>query len=302
MLVVWFCVCVCVCNMSVPRLNTSRLVDRKTLHDEVVPQSVINMFSSKDTGIFQAHFAYTLPVNAVMVGSPKTGKTSTAAYMASDPSSNFYMHHKHVYLFGNKGDSNAVMAKAVIPYTSSMTHDNDVQSLQGDSRTIIWDDLPLENKSVRQSLESSVQNNRHFGKFTNNMVLTQSLDPLIGKRNPQLQAAVQGVFFANKDASMFQAHTKKLSSLLGQDKSSLDRLFANQRGRANEHKMVYVAKNVADHFVTIHTGEQPARPVVINLHELYNDPHKRIRDVEPVSVKEPAGKRTEYDEETDSDS
>ena len=87
---------------------------------EIVPTSVLNLFASKDTGINQDYYGYSLPLNVVMVGSPKTGKTTAATYFATDQESKFYMQFPNVYMIGNTGDKNTFIRKSVIPYSRTM--------------------------------------------------------------------------------------------------------------------------------------------------------------------------------------
>ena len=149
----------------------------------------------------------------------------------------------------------------------------------GDTLTLIWDDLPLDNPAARQCLEKSIQNNRHGGKFINNIVLTQSVEPLIKGRFPQLQAGLNGIFFSYKDAGTYCNHSKKLSSLLGHDQPKLLEQFENIRGISRQQGFMYVGKNLPDHFV--HVGfenDSFHKEDPVNLVELLAQPNEKKGD------------------------
>ncbi len=217
--------------------------ERKELDDDddddgiyTVNPSLVKLFETKDSGIPVQGFKRNLPVNVMIVGGTKTGKSVLAGTMACDPNSPFYLRFPRVMHYGQTLDKGTFPDDFSKPYTSYFTYDNDVKGLKSKQKTLIFDDFPLDNKLVISTVEKSAQMNRNNG-LTNNIINTQSILPLIKSGFPQVQANLDAVFFPHKNVHQFAAHSRKLASTLGIEQSQLTRIFNNMKGSDVERNL-----------------------------------------------------------------
>ncbi len=194
-----------------------------------------NLFGTKSSGIKSEFYGDEFPLTCGIVGPAKSGKTSLLGALCFDQNSPFHMKFNSVHAWTNS-DVFKFITKDSQGYPETMNYDSHIKTLKSKQRTLVFDDIPYRNNSIRDTIDKCAQVNRHDGAQSNLIVCLHSLDVLNNDTNfPMFRAGMTGLFLSTKAANDCESHDSKLGKNLNKSKSTMKNIVQQMKVRQQEH-------------------------------------------------------------------
>ena len=254
-----------------------------------VSETYRNLFGTKSSGIRSEFYGDEFPLTCGIIGPAKSGKTSLLGSLCFDQNSPFHMKFQSVHAWTNS-DVFKYITKDSQGYPETMNYDCHIKTIKSKQRTLVFDDIPYKNNTIRDTIDKCAQINRHDGAQSNLIVCLHSLDVLNNDKNfPMFRAGMTGLFLSTKAANDCESHVNKLGKILNKSNSTMKNIVQQMKVRQLEHP----SEN-AFMFVSKQPGVEPK---MITVGGTDKNNKEDLEDKEsPDSLVEMMRKRKMYDE------
>ena len=193
-----------------------------------------NLFGTKSSGIYSEFYGDEFPLTCGIIGPAKSGKTSLLGALCFDPNSPFHMKFPAVHAWTNS-DVFKYITKDSQAYPETMNYDSHIKTLKSKQRTLVFDDIPYRNNTIRDTIDKCAQVNRHDGAQSNLIVCLHSLDVLNDTNFPMFRAGMTGLYLSTKAVNDCESHVSKLGKILNKSKATMKNIVQQMKVRQQEH-------------------------------------------------------------------